>query len=191
MLLARLLNHLLAQAPEQLQALQPLAGRSFALQLPLLTATVVVMPDGRLADSQAEPEATLTLPTAYFLTRLTDPQAASRQVVLAGDPDLAARAGAVLGALAWDAAEDLSRWTGDIVAHRVVRSGQALAQWPLAAGERLATAVAEYARDEARWLVRKEQVADYCSAVDTLRHDVARLEKRLARLQARLADKGE
>jgi ubiquinone biosynthesis protein UbiJ len=184
MLLAGVLNHLLGQAPAAQVDLTRLAGRTFAVKLPLFAANVVVMPDGLLAHSEAEPEASLTLPLQFFILRLTDPQAASRQVVLAGDPELASKAGAALGALAWDAAEDLSRLVGDIAAHRIVSTSQSLAKVPVAMGQRLTETMVEYLRDEDRMLPRKEAVAAFCDDVDTLRHDVARLQKRLARLEA-------
>jgi ubiquinone biosynthesis protein UbiJ len=182
--LARVLNHLLGQAPAVQADLARLSGRTFALKLPVLAANVVVMPDGLLAHSEAEPEATLTLPLPFFTQRLTDPQAASRQVVLAGDPELASKAGAVLGALSWDAAEDLSRLVGDIAAQRIVSTSQSLAKVPLSLGQRFSETMVEYWRDEDRLLPRKEAVAAFCDEVDTLRNDLARLEKRLARLEA-------
>ncbi|WP_157314274.1 SCP2 domain-containing protein [Chitinibacter sp. GC72] len=184
--LSALLNHLLGQAPAAQADLSRLAGRTFAVKLPLLAANVVVMPNGLLAHSEGLPEASLSLPLQFFTLRLTDPQAASRQVVLAGDPELASKAGAALGALSWDVAEDLSRLVGDIAAHRIVTSSQQLANAPVTMGRRLTETLVEYLRDEDRMLPRKEVVAAFCDEVDTLRNDLARLDKRLARLEADL-----
>ncbi|WP_373974343.1 sterol-binding protein [Chitinibacter sp. SCUT-21] len=182
--LSAVLNHLLQQAPAVQADLARVAGRTFAIQMPLLAANVVVMPDGLLAHSEAPSEASLQLPLSFFSMRLTDPQAASRQVILAGDPDFAAKIGAALGALSWDAAEDLSRLVGDIAAHRITTAGQSLAKMPLAFGQRFGETVVEYVRDEDRLLPRKEAVAAFCDDVDTLRNDLARLEKRLVQLEA-------
>jgi ubiquinone biosynthesis protein UbiJ len=182
--LSAMLNHLLGQAPAVQVDLSRLAGRTFAVKLPLLAANVVVMPNGLLAHSEGPPEASLSLPLQFFTLRLTDPQAASRQVLLAGDPELASKAGAALGALSWDVAEDLSRLVGDIAAHRIVSTSQSLAKAPVAMGWRLSETLAEYLRDEDRMLPRKEAVAAFCDDVDALRNDLARLEKRLTRLEA-------
>jgi ubiquinone biosynthesis protein UbiJ len=188
MLLIGALNHLLGQAPAVQADLAKLAGRTFAVSLPLFAANVVIMPDGLLAHSAAEPEATLVLSTRFFLTRLTDVQAASRQVVLEGDAELASKAGAALGALSWDAAEDLSSLVGDVLAQRVVMTSQALLKMPLSFGQRFTETMVEYLRDEDRLLPRKEAVVEFCDAVDTLRNDMARLEKRLARLESNFAE---
>jgi ubiquinone biosynthesis protein UbiJ len=188
MLLIGALNHLLGQAPAVQADLAKLAGRTFAVSLPLFAANVIIMPDGLLAHSAAEPEATLVLSTRFFLTRLTDVQAASRQVVLEGDAELASKAGAALGALSWDAAEDLSSLVGDVLAQRVVMTSQALLKMPLSFGQRFTETMVEYLRDEDRLLPRKEAVVEFCDAVDTLRNDMARLEKRLARLESNFAE---
>ncbi|WP_410500119.1 SCP2 domain-containing protein [Chitinibacter sp. S2-10] len=178
------LNHLLKQAPAVQTDLSRIAGHTFALDLPLLAANVVVMPDGLLAHSEAEPEATLILPAPFFVVRLTDAQAAARLVRVEGDAELASKVGAALGALSWDAAEDLSLLVGDVLAHRIATLSQSMFRAPLALGQRFTETMVEYLRDEDRLLPRKEAVTAFCDEVDTLRHDLARLEKRLCQLEA-------
>ena len=171
------------QAPVQQQELAVLCGRTLRLELPVASATLVVTESGLLAESHAEAEATLQMPARFFVTRFADRQAASRQVRISGDAELAGKAGNVLAALQWDAAEDLSLLLGDMLAHRVSRVAASLVAAPKEMGERLALTVVEYVRDERKILPQKQHVAAFCDDVDALRDDIARLEKRLQRLE--------
>ena len=183
MIIARVLNHLLAQAPHLQAELSSLRGKNIRLELPLLAATMVVTDGGSLADSQAQADASLTMTPQFFMTRLRDPHAAARLVQIAGDADIAAKAGNVLARLQWEAAEDASLWFGDIAAQRMLKMAQAMVRVPQDMGARMAVSLAEYCRDERQVLPRKEAVAAFCNDVDALRDDVARLEKRLQRLE--------
>ncbi|QZA76981.1 sterol-binding protein [Deefgea tanakiae] len=183
MLLAGILNHLLAQAPALQAELADLRGRTVRLELPIVAAVVVVTEDGLLAESHAPAEATLSMPARFFVTRFTDRQAASRQVRISGDAELAGKAGNILAGLQWDAAEDLSLLVGDILAHRISRVAASLLEAPKEMGQRMAVSVVEYVRDERKILPQKHHVTEFCDQVDTLRDDIARLEKRLQRLE--------
>ncbi|MBE9609045.1 ubiquinone biosynthesis accessory factor UbiJ [Chitinilyticum piscinae] len=183
MLLATALNRLLKHAPERRDELLRLAGRTVKISVPLTSAVLVVTGDGRLAHSQAEPEAVLDLPLAFFYTRMADPQAAARQVVLDGDPELGAALGNVLGKLRWDAAEELSQLVGDVAARRIVWLAGKVGGIPGAIGSRLLLAWVEYLRDEAPLLLDKPAAVQHYAAVDALRDDLARLEKRLQRIE--------
>lgn len=184
MLLATALNRLLKHAPERRAELAGLAGRTVKITVPLTTAVLVVTADGRLAHSHATPEASITLPLDFFYTRMADPQAAARQVLLDGDAELGAALGNVLGKLRWDAAEDLSQLVGDVAARRIVWLAGKIGGIPGALGSRLLVAWVEYLRDEAPMLANKPDVERHYAAVDALRDDMARLEKRLQRLES-------
>src|SRR2546430_11141006 len=84
--------------------------------------------------------------------------------------------------LIWDFEEDLSRVFGGVVAHRLASGGKAVAAWQRDATLRLAESLAEYWTEEQPLLARPTDVESFCRNVDTLRDDVARLEKRIERL---------
>jgi ubiquinone biosynthesis protein UbiJ len=86
--------------------------------------------------------------------------------------------------LDWDVEEDLSRVFGDIVAHRLASGGKAFAAWQREAVLRLAENLVEYWTEEQPLLARPAEVETFCRDVDTLRDDVARLEKRIEHLSA-------
>ena len=84
--------------------------------------------------------------------------------------------------LRWDAAEDLSRVTGDIAAERIVQLAKASQQQVRDTVLNLSQALAEYWTEERPLLAKPAQVAAFMQQVDKLRDDMARLEQRINRL---------
>jgi ubiquinone biosynthesis protein UbiJ len=78
----------------------------------------------------------------------------------------------------------LSRVVGDVVAHKVGNVVRGIQDWSTQTIDSLNADITEYMQEESRMLPRREEVDEFLSAVDTLRADVDRLEKRVARLQA-------
>ncbi len=183
MILAATLNRLLGHSPDAAVALARWSGRNVRIETPLNSATLVLTEDGRLGKTEAEPEATLILPLSFFIVRTHNPAAAARQIELSGDSELGVHVGHALAMLRWDAAEDLSALVGDVVAHRMVRLAGLVGGIPGALGGRMLVAYAEYLRDEDAMLPKAEQVERWQSEVDALRDDLARLEKRIQRLE--------
>jgi ubiquinone biosynthesis accessory factor UbiJ len=179
MLLAAVLNRLLAQDAAAKAELAQFAGRSIKISLPLVSETLVLMNDGRLAESKAAAEASLDLPLSFFTQRMQDKTAAARHVRLGGDGELGSRIGHVLSGLRWDAAEELSKLIGDVATQRLVSIAGTIGGIPSAMGSRLVVNLAEYWRDEAPLLAHKRDVNQFCNEVDELRDALARLEKRL------------
>ncbi|XZG69966.1 ubiquinone biosynthesis accessory factor UbiJ [Chitinibacteraceae bacterium HSL-7] len=185
-MLAASLNLLLADQPDVRAALAAYAGRTVRIVAPVLSATVVVTQDGAMAESAAEPEATLTIPWRFVMLHRIDRATALRTIGLAGNEELAAGVGRLLGELEFDRGEWLSRWMGDAPAHRVDRALTVLTSAPLRAGERMARHLTEYWRDETGAIVSRPLLEQRFSDIDTLRDDVARLQARVAQMEKRL-----
>ena len=100
-----------------------------------------------------------------------------------GDTDFAFAILKILKVLRWDAAEDLSRIVGDVIAERVVNSAGDLVAWPRSVAINLAKTSAEFLQEEVFFLARPPEVHQWIKEVDVLRDSVARLDKRLARLE--------
>jgi ubiquinone biosynthesis protein UbiJ len=181
------LNHLLAQQPWAAQRLQAFAGASAEFRCPPFPdLRVSVAKSGLLEPAPAQAEVALTVklrPGALPLLLLRD-EAALKEIHIEGSAELAATVQHLLRHLAWDAEEDLSRFVGDVVAHRLVTQGRAFAAWQLEVATRLAENLAEYWTEEQPLLARTADVANFCRDVDVLRDDVAEMEKRLERLAA-------
>ena len=182
-MLAAALNRLLDQSPAAAKALMPWSGRNVCIETPLMRMTAVLTDDGRMGQTQAEPEVVLHVPLAFFMARARDPAAASRLIDLCGDAELGEHVGHALALLHWDAAEDLSGLMGDVLASRLMRLAHLLRRLPESMGRRALLAGTEYWRDEATVLPRAEDVGAWQRAVDNLRDDLARLEKRIERME--------
>ena len=176
-------NHLLNQHPAVRADLALHAGRRIAIILPPLDVSGVVTEEGWLAASEGEAEATLRLKHGVAVSQLTGNAPDLSDVVLEGDAELAANVGRIVRQLKWDATEDLSRVVGDVAAQRVQGFVRGLFGIKGEIGSRLLESWVEHLREETPLLAKRQQVEVFIADVDALRDDVARLEKRLARLE--------
>lgn len=178
------LNHVLGNTPWATARLQPFAGRTARLTAPPFNLALVVTDDGRLAVgvTTGEPDVTIQLPDNAPLLWLTDRQALFGQARLAGTADFAEALAFVFRNLQWDIESDLAGLVGDVAAHRLVATGRRLTGWQERALKNVAANVGEYLLEEQASVARKDEVGGYCSEVDQLQEDIARLQKRLERL---------
>ncbi len=183
---AAAVNHLLAPADWAREALRGHAGQVVLLKLPPLEVALAVTPEGCVAPAQAraEPDLRVELPPADVLRAMGGEAPLSGLSRIDGDALFGATLRHLAHNLRWDFEEDLSRLVGDVAAHRGAEWLRALARLPGATAARLSAASAEYVTEEARLLPPRAEVQGWMSEVDRLRDDLARLEARLARLQA-------
>ena len=179
------LNHLLQQQPWAAERLKAFAGQGVEFRCPPFPdLRLRITGAGFLDRAQAEAASALVVKlspgTVPFL--LARDENARKQVAIEGSADLASTVDYLFRNLTWDFEEDLSRVFGDVVAHRLASGGRAFAAWQREAVMRLAENLAEYWTEEQPLLARPADVEDFCRNVDTLRDDVARLEKRVERL---------
>ena len=102
-----------------------------------------------------------------------------RHLTIEGDAMLATELGELARHLRWDPAEDLSRFTGDIAAHRLVGTVRALASALHDAGNRLSSNASRFLTVESGQLVDR-------GALDTLSATLDTLERRVEAVQTRL-----
>ena len=81
-----------------------------------------------------------------------------------------------------DMEEELSRVVGDVAAQRIADSVRALARWQRDAAQRAGEALADYAVDEQRLLVRRAELAQLTADIALLGDALTQLEQRIARL---------
>jgi ubiquinone biosynthesis accessory factor UbiJ len=176
------LNHVLGQNPWACARLAPFAGRTVALRCPPFPdVRLRIGESGRVApggDAESPALTVTVLPSALPWLAARD-EAALKHVAIEGSAELAETVRALFANLTWDVEEDLSQVLGDALAHRVAAGGEAFVRWQREAATRLGENLAEYWTDEQPLLVRTEDAAAFCRAVDALRDDVARLEKRI------------
>jgi len=180
------LNHLLGQQPWAAERLAAFAGRSVEFRCPPLPELRFrILETGLLEEAAADADAELviTLKPAALPLLLARDETVLRQIIIEGSAELASTVQYLFRHLTWDVEEDLSRLLGDVIAHRIVTDGKAFAAWQREGASRLAENLAEYWVEERPLLARPLDVEKFCRDVDALRDDVARLEKRLERLE--------
>jgi ubiquinone biosynthesis protein UbiJ len=182
---AAAINHLLRREDWARERLQPFAGRVARLAVPPTAVTLTVTAAGEVAPAEnVEPDVTLTVAAGSFFDVLRDPQTATTRTQVAGDGNFAEAISYLFTHLRWDVEEDLSRVVGDVAAHRIANFGRDLAHVPGRVAESVTRSVATYLRDESGPVPSRIEVEAFNHAVNVLRDDAARLEKRLERLQA-------
>jgi ubiquinone biosynthesis protein UbiJ len=176
-------NHLLTQAVWAREKLKPFAGHVAKITLPPFEAAFLILEDGQLGapTDDAAPEVSIALPATTPLLALQGPDAVMRAARLEGSVDFAEALGFVIRNLRWDAEEDLSRLVGDIAAHRIVDTAQKFVGWQQQAAQNLAENFAEYFTQEQPLIATRDAINAYTREIDTLRDDLARLEKRIQR----------
>jgi ubiquinone biosynthesis accessory factor UbiJ len=180
------LNHLLAQQPWAAERLKAFAGQCVEVRCPPFPNLHLAILDSGLVEEAPEKAASALVvklePAALPLVLARD-ESALKEIEIEGSAELASAVQYLSRHLVWDVEEDLSGFFGDIVAHRLVSGGKALAAWQIDAATRLAENLVEYWTEEQPLLARPADVEKFCREVDTLRDDAARLEKRLERLE--------
>ncbi|MGH8750653.1 MAG: ubiquinone biosynthesis accessory factor UbiJ, partial [Burkholderiales bacterium] len=181
---AALLNHLLRGASWARERLQAHAGKTARFLLPPFVFSLSITDSGETKtagnDAAIAAQFTLTLPLLPRL--LMHDEAAYKEITIEGDTDFAGAIAYVARNLRWDAAEDLSRYTGDIAAERMVRAAQGLRLWGQQSFDSLARAFSEYWTEEQPLIAKTIHVRQFVADVDALRDDVERLEKRLQKI---------
>ena len=174
-------NYVLRTNSWALQQLRPHAGRVACIDNMLFSSMMAVTPGGEVAEAapDAVPDVTVRVTPALMLRLMARDASAWREVKVEGDAEFAAALNHVARNLRWDVEEDLSRVFGDIAAHRMVETGRKLDNWGRQGADNLARSFAEYWTEERPLIASRGDVEQFTREVDTLRDDVARLEKRI------------
>ncbi len=178
------LHRLLADQPAARALLARHAGKAFRISLiaPLFMAQIDAAGNVTAAPEGAEIATDIRLTPALLLRLIAGERQAIAEAQASGDGLLAADLRHAFEAI--DLALALRPYLGDILAARVADGVSALQAWQLKAQESAAKSIAEYLVHEAGTLAGKAAVAEFMREVDALRDDTARLEARIALLEA-------
>ena len=113
----------------------------------------------------------------------------SGELSISGDADLGRQVNALLDEMEIDWEEHLSHLLGDVAAHEISYHARAFNGWARQTLDTLFQDGGEYLREETRLLVSRDELDAYLIAVDNCRDDVARLEKRIERLQRQIQER--
>ncbi|MCB1761383.1 MAG: SCP2 sterol-binding domain-containing protein [Gammaproteobacteria bacterium] len=191
--LEALLNSYLALDPVAREELAQLHGRTIALELTGVGLRLYLLPapDGikLLERFEGEPDCLLR-GTPLALARMRDRRTSTKQlfsgeVVISGDTETAHRFAKVLGAIDIDWEEQLSKVTGDLIAHKVGNLFRAAGDWGVRARDTLAADADEYLKEELRLLPDRRELRRFLDDVDRLRDDAERMQARFVLLRER------
>ena len=192
-LLEGTLNHVIALDAEGAQRLAAMQGQVILIELAGFGTRFYLVP-GRdrlqlFGAYDAVADCTLrgtplALARLGLAERRTDSLFAG-EVAVEGDTALAQQFGEFVAGLDIDWEEQLSRLTGDAVAHQVGNVARGAHQWRQRSTDSLARTLKNYLQEEARLVPTDYEVRDLIAGVDTLRDDVERLAARVERLARR------
>jgi ubiquinone biosynthesis protein UbiJ len=178
------LNHLLTQSGWALQRLARFGGKTARFNIAPFAFACTIQEDGALREAAADvsADASCTIPPSLLPRLALRDENAFKQIESAGDAALLTEIFFLARNLRWDAAEDLSRVTGDIAAERIVQFAKAKQQQVHDTALNLSQALAEYWTEEHPLLAKPQQLVAFAQQVDGLRDEVEQLEQRIQQL---------
>lgn len=182
--LTKVLQHVMSQNSWAAPLLQPFAGQSIRFEIPPIAANLTILEDGSMAMSGESPsiDASVKIPFLVALRMLANDEQASQAVHIEGNTELVVVVTKVLRNMSWQVEEDLSNVVGDVAAHQISNLARQTAAGIKAQSLNLAQMASEYWQEENPLLAKKVHIERFNEAVNTLREDVDRLEKRLDKL---------
>lgn len=187
-LATRFLQHLTDQNNWSREYLTEFSGQVLQLDIAFVKTNLTILEDGSLAiaGETALPDASIHISPSLALRLLAKDEAAKMQIKIDGDTHLATEFGKVLQNMRWDIEEDLSHIVGDIAASKLGEVSLNTFSGIKKQSSNLAEMLSEYWQEEKSILAKKRHVERFNNEVDTLQSDLARFEKRLAKLSKQL-----
>ncbi len=181
---AAALNHVLAQNSWAQPRLLRFTGKTVRFHIAPFSFAYIIISDGSLqaTDSKASSDVVLDIAPSLLPRLLAKDETAHAGISSSGDAALLTEIFYLSRNLRWDAAQDLSRVTGDIAAERIVQTVQNTREQVSDSALHFSQALSEYWTEERPLLAKPNQLAAFAATVDTLRDDVARLALRVQRL---------
>ncbi|MCE2746242.1 MAG: SCP2 sterol-binding domain-containing protein [Burkholderiales bacterium] len=180
------LNHLLDQQRSSKQKLQKEAGKVLVLGIAPIQLQLRVNDHGYFqislpANGVAAPaDTTISMQWADLIGSVSNPNSMSRKAAIEGDMDFAQTVSTVINDLSWDPERDLARVVGDAQAVWVMNTLSAL-------GTNARDVVQRFKNNLREYVVHEKEMAPTASEFDAFRNEVNQLRDELARLEKRLA----
>ncbi len=175
------LNHLLAQSGWAPQRLARFAGMTARFDTAPFSLACTIQNDGMLhkASTDASADASCIIPPSLLPRLALQDESAFDLIECSGDGAMIEEILFLARNLRWDAAEDLSRFAGDIAAERIVHFARDTHQLARDTALNLSQALAEYWTEERPLLAKPQQISDFAQEVDALNEAVDKLESRI------------
>ncbi|SRR5690554_6474563 len=180
------LNRALAMDPDVRRRLQPLVGRCLAIELSGLAAPLALHfeQDSVRLDTHAEgADAHLRASPAALLGFVLRRGEGGAQVDFRGDVAVVQAVKHLFMELDIDLEEQVSRFTGDVVAHQIGSLARGGLDWLARTRNSFERNLGEYLTEEADQLATRAEIESFLSDVDRLRQAADRFEARLRTLE--------
>jgi ubiquinone biosynthesis protein UbiJ len=192
---AAAVNHLLARESWARERLAPYAGKTARLSCPPVVLALLVQPDGYLGavdeTGTHQFDVTVSVPSDALPAFVQGGQAAvMKHVKIEGDAEFATVIAKLAEHLRWEPEEDLAKLIGDGPAWRVASVVRTVGEHVQRTGRNLLDTAAEYLLDENPQLVRRTALADFNVELARARDALARVEKRIERLELKVEARG-
>lgn len=182
------LNHLLDQQRSSKTKLQKEAGKVLALDIAPMQLRLRVNDQGYFQPSSAAngiaapADTRIAMQWADLIGSVSNPNSMSRKAAIEGDMDFAQTVSTVINDLSWDPERDLARVVGDAQAVWVMNTLSALGTNAKDVVQRFKNNLREYVVHEKSMTPTASEFDAFRGEVNQLRDELARLEKRLAKL---------
>jgi ubiquinone biosynthesis protein UbiJ len=187
------LNAYLALDPESSRRLKKLSQKIVLLKLEGLSIQIAFQfLDNKMVivdEKDLHPDVTIQgTPLSLLHLSLTDDRHRffSEDVVIHGNLELGQALLDVFDALEIDWEEMLSRWTGDVLAHKIGRVFYQLKNFSQRNRKVFLADMNDYLHEEAEFLPTREALQDFFEDIDNLRMTADRLEARLEKLSGEI-----
>jgi len=190
-----ILNRILALDPAALKDMSRLSGKVIALEVTDLGQTCYLNPGSQGINlSHVAPghiDTTLRGTCMDFVAASTRKERRDTPLRIDGDAELAASIQAILARLDIDWEEELSRVSGDLLAHELMGKLRGMGSWYRGTRSSIETDLREYLTEESQLTPHPIELGDFMSGVDCLRADGDRIEARIDRLRRRIQQTAE
>ena len=180
-------NQYISLDPNALSRFEDMEGKVIEINFKGLNESLFLFPgmDGIMVMNDFDAEADTTLSgTPIALARLSlsenaAPVLFSGEVTISGDTSLGHQFKKILSQLDIDWEEQLSRYTGDMVAHQLGNMARDFSKWFSRSKDSMFMDAGEYLQEESHLIPARAEIDKFISQVDSLRDATDRLQARI------------
>ena len=182
----KMMNKVLSLDEETLDALATLEGDVVEIDVLNTDIRLFILPSARgltlALKNEDKADVSIKGTLAALLGMITAEKVGAGDVEIIGNVGMAHKLQSILKKMEVDWEEYLSQIIGDIAAHKVGNFVRGMSQLAKASARTIGLDISEYLRYEKEALLDQSELDEFNHAVDKVRNDVERLQKRVERL---------
>ncbi len=183
----KMVNKVLSLDEETVALLATLTGNVIEIDVLDTEFRMFILPSGKgitlETDYEGKADVAIKGTPSALLGMISAEKIGAGDVEINGNVGLAKKFQSILRDVEIDWEEYLSQFVGDIAAHKIGNFLRRVSRFAKESGKTIGMDISEYLRYEKQALLDKSEVDEFNQAVDNIRDDVERLQKRLERLE--------